>query len=225
MKNVANPCVALIVPWPGQVRTVDILPRVYWANPENAKLSHGVVDALSLTQRSLGKFLSLNGQLGLSCCLLDLGRLLCYSSKPILHGNPLHISQWKCIYFKSHSSVSYKVTVSTYSYRKFITIHRYDSDKSYVCTEVHVKCAGKRQLAKCCWSSSELLLYRRHSFPHVVLRYCGLVPGIVSILRNNMAWQKGVKGFSTDFNFPACFFSCDLRQLSSPFMSHSIYGL
>lgn len=135
---------------------------------------------LGLTQRSLGKFLSLNGQLGLSCCLLDLGRLLCCSSKPILHERPLHISQWKCIYFKSHSSVSYKVTVSTYSYRKFITIHRYDSDGNpYVCTEVHVKCAGgKDWVTKCCWSGSELLLYRRHSFPHVVLRCVVLSQGL-----------------------------------------------
>lgn len=103
---------------------------------------------LCLTQKSLGKFPSLNGQPGLSCCLLDLGRLLCYSSKPILHGNPLHISQWKCIYFKSHSSVSCKVTVSTYSYRKFITIHRYNSDESYVCTELHVKYAGEKMGSK-----------------------------------------------------------------------------
>lgn len=157
---------------------------------------------LSLAQGSFGKFSSLNGQPGLSCCSLDLGRLFCYSSKPILHGNPLHISQWKCIYFKCHSSVSYKVTVSTYSHIKFITIHRYNSDKSYVCTELHVKCAGEKMDSKVLLSRSDLFLYRCYSFPHVVLRYCGLVSGIVSVLKNNMVWWKESKAF----------------QLTSPFL-------
>ena len=45
MKNVVNPCVALIVPWPGQVRTRVIPRKVYWAYVRNAMLSHGVGDA------------------------------------------------------------------------------------------------------------------------------------------------------------------------------------
>lgn len=179
---------------------------------------------LSLTQRSLGKFLSLNGQLGLSCCLLDLGRLLCYSSKPILHANPLHISQWKCIYFKSHSSVSYKVTVSTYSYRKFITIHRYDSDKAYVCTELHVKCAGEKMGSKVLLEQQRAPPLQTVFIPSCSAKILWSYPRDCQCFEEQHGMAEGVKGFSTDFNFPACFL-CDLRQLNSPFMVLSIHGL
>lgn len=55
--NVVNPCVALFVPWPGQVRTGGIPPKVSGAYAKDVMLSHGIGDTPSVDlRRLLGTF-------------------------------------------------------------------------------------------------------------------------------------------------------------------------